>query len=328
MRTVLVILLLSTAAFADDTVVLKNGDKLSGKIVGMGGGKLTIETAHSGKVTVDWAQVASIKSDGKVKVRLSTGEMLEGTLDAGEAGRLKIATEGPSAPVEVELGKVTHFNEPPVAWHGGIDLAARATDGNTHTKSFLLSAQGVRESEGDRITIKALWKYSENDGVLSERNAYGLGKYDYKFSEKLYAYASVELFTDIFKDLRLRTVVSAGAGYTFVKSDDWDFSAEAGIAWLDNDFRVSKDESHLGARLATHLRVKLPLGFNFTDDLTYYPNFDESDDWQIHNEAAVSTDLGGGWTFKAGWILDFDNDPPVGAEEHDDTYFIGLGYHF
>ncbi len=327
-RALLLAGLLSMPALADDEVTLKNGDKLTGKVVGMAGGRLVFETPHSGTLKIDWVQIATLKTDGKVKVRLATGEMLDGKLSAGEAGRLKIESEAPAAPVEVDLGKVTHLNEPPTQWHGSVDVAARATDGNTHTKGLLVAIEGTRETEVDKFTLRALWKYAETRGEITERNAYGLGKYQYFFTDQFYAYAGVELFTDKFKDLRLRTVVSAGGGWQVWKSEDWEFAAEAGIAWFDNDFRDGKDESHLGGRLSLRGRVALPLGFEFVDDFTWYPNFDDTADWQIHNEAAIGRSLGGGWTLKIGWILDFDNEPPSGLEEYDNTYFAALGYRF
>jgi hypothetical protein len=37
-----------------DTVWLKNGDKLSGKIIPFDGGKLLIQTQYAGAVTIDW----------------------------------------------------------------------------------------------------------------------------------------------------------------------------------------------------------------------------------------------------------------------------------
>jgi len=328
MKRLILLALLCAPAFADDEVVLKNGDKLTGRVVGMAKGKLVFETKAAGTLAIAWDQIASIRTDAKVRVKLTTGEMLDGKLSAGDGGLLKIESEVPAAPVQVDLAKVTHLNEPPTAWHGSVDIAARATDGNTHTRGLLVAAEGTRATENDRLTLKALFKFSETGGETIERSAFGLGKYQYHFSERLYAYVSVELFHDKFKDLRLRTIVSAGGGYVIHHDETWTLTAELGLAYVDNDFDVSEDESHLGGRLNLHARVALPLGFEIVEDFTYYPNFDESSDWQVHNELTVGRSLGGGWTFKAGWILDYDHEPPLDLEKHDDTYFVGLGYRF
>lgn len=315
-------------ALVPDEVTLKNGDRVTGTVVAMAGGKLQVATAHSGTISIDWTQIASIQTESKVSVRLHSGETVEGRLSTPEAGRLHVIPEDVATPIPVAWGRVTMLNPPPVAWHGFVEAAGRTTDGNTHTNSVLLSAEAEQLAETYRILAKAVFRYGETSGVITERNSYGLGKYEYKFNPDLYGYASAELFSDRFKDLTLRTVVSAGAGYRVYASPEFDLSTELGFGFVDNNFREADDESHSAARLGVLGRAKLPLGFELTNSFVYYANFEDTADWQFRNEGAVATSLGQGWTLRAGVITDFDNEPPEGLEEYDNTYFVGLGYRF
>jgi len=324
----LVVCLMAAVVAADDEVKLKNGDRLTGKITSLAGGKLVLETTHSGPLKIDWAQVVSVKTDNPVKVKMITGELFEGKLSPGENGRLKIETQGAAAPIEVDPAKVTFFNQPPIQWHGSLTASGKATDGNTHVKSFLIAGEGTRETEQDLIFLRAIFRYAKTGGVLTERNGYGIGKYNYKITQDFYAYLSEEMLSDAFKDLRLETITSIGAGYVFLKQKEIDFSAEAGFAYITNDFKVADDESHPGAGVSAKLRVGLPLGFEFKDMFTIYPNFKHSQDYQIRNEATLGTALGGGWTLLGGVITEFDNVPSPGLKKADDTYFIGLGLAF
>jgi len=325
--TILAVLVGSAAAAHADEVTLKNGDRLTGKIVDLVGGKLRIDTGHSGVVSVDWTQVASIKTDAKIKVKLVSGEVVEGTLGAGQEGRLRIESGG-AGPLEIPPDRVKAFNEPPVAWHGSIDVAARTTDGNTHTTTMLVAADALRATESDRLYFKAVFRYGETQNVITERNAFGQVKYDYLLSEKIYAFVSGEVLSDKFKDLSLRTVLAAGVGYIFLKSPEMDFWGDAGLAFVDNDFREASDESHTGGRISAHARRVLPFGFEAVDDVVYLPNFEDSGDWQLRNDFAVTTGLGQGWTLKAGMITEYDNDPPTDRRKYDDIYYVGLGYRF
>jgi putative salt-induced outer membrane protein YdiY len=311
-----------------DEVKLTNGDRLTGAVKSLAGGKLVIATLHEGTVTVDWAQVASVRTHGKVAVKMTTGEVVEGLLVEAPAGRIKVATEGAAAPIEIEFAKVSKLNEPPTQWHGSLNLALKVTDGNTHNQSFLFAAEGTRETENDLFILRAVFRYGKQSGELTERNAYGLAKYNYTFYRGLYGYLSAELLSDYFKDLNLNTVISAGIGYEVFKEDWIDLTAELGIAYMNNDFRVADDESHLGGRAGLRLRMALPLGFEFRDNLTVYPNFEDSQDYQARNEATLGTALGGGWSLLGGMITDFDNEPSPGLRKYDDTYFLGLGYTF
>ena len=323
-------LLLGPSFAGADEVVLKNGDKLTGKVLGMAGGRLAFETPHSGVVKIDWAQVASLKSDEKVKVKLATKEMVEGKLAPAGEGKMNVQSEGAAQPVVVEYAKVTHLNEPPTQWHGFIDIAGRTTDGNTHTKGLVVAFEGVRATEDDQFTLRGLFRYGEKSGELQDQNGFGMAKYQYTLWEGLYAYASAEFFHDHFKDLKLRTVISAGAGYLIAK-DAWiihDLSAEAGLAYMDNNYIEADDESHLGARLGGHVRIELPLGLEAIDDVVFYPNFKHNSDWQMHNEASISTALGKGWSFRIGVITDYDARTPVDIARRDDVYFAGIAYKF
>jgi hypothetical protein len=326
--TAMLLLVMVTVSQADDEVKLKNGDRLTGTVKSLSGGKLVLETAHSGPLKIDWSQVATVTIAGPTKVKLTTGETLEGKISPGAEGRLKIDSGGTVAPVEVDMTKVTHLNEPPAQWHGALSASAKATDGNTHLRSFLIAGEAIRETELDQLLARAIFRYAEDSGDLIERNSYGIAKYSYKFTPQFYGYVSEELQGDTFKDLRIGTITSIGVGYVFLKEDWIDFSAEAGFAYFTNDHRVAPDESHPGARISARLRVALPLGFEFKDIFTIYPNFEDSQDFTIRNEATLGTKLGGGWTLLGGVITEFDKTPTPGLRRNDDTYFIGLGYTF
>ncbi len=321
------LLLLFPAVALADEVVMKNGDKITGKVVDLAGGKLKVETAHSGVIVLDWGQVASLKTDGPVKVKLVTGETVEGKIGAGQDGKILVESPG-AGPLELAPDRVKAFNEPPVAWHGSVDLAARTSDGNTRSTSMLLALEASRATEADRLLFKAVFRYGETKDVITERNGYGQAKYDYFFSERVYGFVSGEVLSDKFKDLQLRSVIAAGAGYVFLKSPELDFWGDAGIAYVDNDLRDGKDEAHTGARISAHLRRALPLGFELVDDVVLLPNFEDGNDWQLRNDLALTTALGQGWTFKGGMITEYDHDPPSGLRKNDDIYYVGLGYKF
>lgn len=306
---------------ADDEVKLKNGDRLTGKVAGMDGGKLTVETSHSGKVVVDFAQVASLKTEGPVKVNLASGQDVEGPLEYAE-GKLKVGG------ADTDFSTVKAFNKPPVAWHGNVNLGWRSTDGNVHNRSGIATAELIRKSDHDEILFRGIARYGETEGVLTERNAYGIGKYSRTITGDLYGYASFEALGDEFKDLDAQYIGSLGLGYVFVKEKWMDFSAEAGAAWVDNRYEVAPDEGHAGGRASATLRLDLPLNFVLKDIFTIYPNFEDSADYQVRNEATLTNALGAGWNFIAGVITEYDHEPSPGRVSHDNTYFAGLGFTF
>ena len=322
-QTLCALLLLAGAVTlsADDEVKLKNGDRLSGKVAGMDGGKVTVETPHSGKVVVDFAQIASLKTAVPVKVMLASGQEVEGPLDYAD-GKLKVGG------ADTDFSTVKAFNKPPVGWHGNVNLGWRSTDGNVHTRSGIGTAEIVRKTDYNEILFRGIARYGETEGVLTERNAYGIAKYSHIITGDLYGYASFEALGDEFKDLDAQYIASVGLGYIIVKEKWMDWSAELGLAWVDNRYEIAPDEGHAGARGSTTLRIDLPLNFVFKDIFTIYTNFEDSSDYQIRNEATLTTALGAGWNFIAGVITEYDHEPAAGRVSHDNTYFAGLGFTF
>lgn len=324
MRTILtaLFLLLASTAFADDEVKLKNGDRITGKITGLAGGKLVVETKAEGKVSIDWTQVLSVKSDDPLRLKLLNGDLVEGKASPSAEGKIKIDA------TDIEMAQVAKINEPAVQWHGNLNLAAKGTDGNTLTKSFLVAAEGSLESESDVILLRGLFRYGQQNGLLSERNAYLLGKYQYKFNPTFYAYASEEFLSDTFKDIGAQSITSVGVGFEIIKESWVDLSAEVGIAYITTDFQAAIDESHIGARLAARGRLALPLGFEAKDTVIVYPNFKYGPNFQVRNEFTLGTSLGGGWNLLGGIITEFNNRPSPGLNNTDNTYFLGIGFSF
>lgn len=327
LAAVLVVFLVGSA-LADDVVTLKNGDRLTGTVVDMNGGKLKFKTAYAGEVVIDWAQIQSLTTAGAVKVKLVDGELLEGKVSTTEAGTLKIEGEALKGPVELGPAKVSKINETPTEWHGSVDVGYFQTGGNSRKISAIAAVNLLRETDRDKFQIRADFRYGRERGVTTDRKAYGLVKYAYKFTERFYGYISEEVFHDFTKDLRVGTVTSVGVGYDIIKAEHTDLSAEAGIAYMTNDYRNSPDEGHVGGRVFVHFRQDLFLGLVFVNDLTFYPNFERGRDWQARDEASISAGLGKGLTARIGAIWDYDHEPPAHNFRHDVVYFATLGYRF
>ncbi len=64
-----------------DTVVMKNGDRLTGEVKKLENGVLYVDTDYvSGSIGIDYLQVARIESTGRYQVVLNSGERFSGTI--------------------------------------------------------------------------------------------------------------------------------------------------------------------------------------------------------------------------------------------------------
>jgi len=177
----LVVLFFYNCAMADE-VILVNGDRLSGRIVSITDGILTLETSYSEPVKLKFEAVDRMSSSEPVEIHLSDGEILKGKI-TGEVHR-KIAVKAGVNREQVTVGfdSITALNPPPqkpVTWKGDITLGGNWQDGNSDTLSISAGGLATRRTEKDRFRINVLYNQAKNSGQRTAENTYGQLKYDY-----------------------------------------------------------------------------------------------------------------------------------------------------
>src|SRR5713226_2935133 len=100
---VLALTFVSGILFADQ-LTLKNGDRVTGKILKKDGDKITIKSDLMGEVTIPWDAVTAITSDEALTVVLPDGKSVAGKVSSAE-GKVAVAT--PAAVETAPLPKVS-----------------------------------------------------------------------------------------------------------------------------------------------------------------------------------------------------------------------------
>src|SRR6478672_10660092 len=83
-----------------DEVVFKNGDRLTGTIKSVDGGKLTIDTKVAGVVIVDMGDVQTFSTDAPVQLRLNDKTVMRDKINAQGVA----ATQPTTGPAQVAAG--------------------------------------------------------------------------------------------------------------------------------------------------------------------------------------------------------------------------------
>src|SRR5690242_17078943 len=89
----LAFLLVSCRVMAADSVQLKNGNRLTGKILKLQQEKLALETDYAGTIVIAWTKVENVSTEQSREVELANGRRLSGVIHP--------ATEG----LEISLGQ-------------------------------------------------------------------------------------------------------------------------------------------------------------------------------------------------------------------------------
>lgn len=160
-----------------DEVLLANGDRVTGKVLALSEGKLTVETPYNKALEIDWALVKSLRIDSApAEIVLTDGTRLKGTTELGAEGGLAVSTDS-AGPVTVPvLSLVSQINPPqvkPVTYTGDAQAAAALTSGNSETLNANFSGKFVARSKRQRLTLRGLYHYGEYRDRLSAQEASG-----------------------------------------------------------------------------------------------------------------------------------------------------------
>ncbi len=325
--------LLAAGAVWADTVVLVNGDRLSGRVVSLDAGKLVFATAYAGEVKLPWNQLRSLESDASVRVQLADGSLLNGRLLAAPDGQARIKVSDLVETAPIPMAQVTALNPPTdrdkVKLSGHANLGGTFSRGNTEEDTLHASAEMVARTPSNRYTVGGEVNEASKQGATTTSNWRLNMKYDHFFKDKRYLY-TVGLFeSDRQADLNLRTSLGFGAGWQVFEEARRNLSLEGGLSVVNEDYKVAPDQSFPSLRAALKYdqllwddRVKF---FHASELLASVEN---SSDYLVKTRTGVRIPVSKALNFSTQVNLDYDALPAPGKDSTDTALIFSVGYGF
>ena len=319
------VLCLPFVANADD-LRLKNGDRITGTVTSLANGTLTFK-ATGGDLKVAWADVASLAIAQPMLVTVGTAPPISATFAAADAnGRITLVPGGPAA-----LADIVTLSRPQPAWiiTGGAGAGIVETAGNTQVNNVRLSGDVVATGAADRYTVAAVATHANDRGVETARNWSATGKYDRFVTKRLFVNANSNFTNDRFRDIDLRTALGAGVGYQLIDTPRMKLTADAGLAWVNENFRTISDDNYTAAHESVGLQIQALPGrvqlFHLHDG---YFGISGDNKMFIRTQNGVRLGLAAGFVTTIGEDLDYDRRPSPGRRQTDRTFSLTLGYRF
>jgi len=339
--TCTVLLLALAFQISADQITLKNGDRVTGKIVKTDGGKLVVTTDLLGDVSVDLAAVTIITTDQPIYVTLADGRTVSGTMTAS-ADKVELrAASANVVSVDRSAIKVIRSEAEHVAyegslnpgllegWSGGADVGFALTSGNSDTINLAIGLAAERQTSNDKTTIYAASIYNR-DSTSGESNTIantirGGIRYDRDLNRKLFAYGFTDLEHNGLQDLTLRFVVGGGLGYHAIRNERTQLDLLGGLDWNREFFRGDfNDRSTAEAQLGQTLSHRFSSRVSLKEQLFFFPNLTDGGTYRINFDASLVTDI----SRRIGWQLTLSDrylsDPPPGLQQNDLLLTTGL----
>ncbi|MBK5416830.1 DUF481 domain-containing protein [Pseudomonas sp. TH31] len=224
-----------------DTVWLKNGDKLSGKITLFDGGKLLIQTAYAGAVPIDWKQVKTLESDQELLVKQDAynGEKAK-SLKAAEDGKVTLANG--EAPKTVELASIQQILKPkPVVedlvWKGNVDMALDYQRAEKDTDDYDVGFKTSARHGRWRHTAEGEYNREFQDGEVTTDNWRAEYSLDRFLTDNWFWQGRLNYKSDHVEELARQRVVGTGPGYQFWDNELGAFSLGSLLNRTDYEYR-------------------------------------------------------------------------------------------
>jgi len=321
----LTVLCAASAANADE-LRRKDGDRITGVVTSLAGGTLTFK-ATGGDLKVAWSEVASLAIEQPMLVTVGTAAPVSATFAAADAnGRVTLVPGGPIALIDIVA-----LSRPQPAWvfTGGAGAGIVQTAGNTQVNNLRLSGDMVATGAVDRYTSSVIVTHAKDRGIETARNWSATGKYDRFVRSRLFINANSNFTNDRFRDIDLRTALGAGVGYQVLDTARTKLTADAGLAWVNENFRTISDDNYTAAHESASLQIQaLP------DRIQLFHLHDGYFGVSGDNKMFIRTQNGARLGLAAGFVttieedVDYDRRPSPGRRQTDRTFSLTLGYRF
>lgn len=206
-----------------DTVWMKNGDRLTGKVSLLNNNKLILDTDYAGSVSISWNKVSTLETKEPLIIKLSQDQQEKvKAIKPSKEGKIQLVNGG--EPQEIALNDITQIIKPKplvedLIWSGKIGVALDYKKGEKNTSTADLDFQTKLQHGKWRHTISGEYYRKSTDGNVSTDNYqldYALDRF---INENWFWQNNANYKIDRIEDLYKQYTFGTGPGYQF-----WDNS--------------------------------------------------------------------------------------------------------
>ena len=340
-------LLLVVRSGRADTLVLKNGDHLTGTVVSSGGKELTLNTNFAGEIKVKWLTIAEVKSDLPLYVVTSDKKTLSGKVTT-EDGNLVVHTRDAGA-VRVPFADVTEIRSQSAqaayeksqhpgileAWKGGANVGFALGRGNSETTNLATGFTAVRKTPHDQTTLYFTSLYASDDrpgGGTTANLVTGGARYDRNLTKRIFAFGSADYTHDGLQGLDVRSIYSGGLGYHLINTDKTTLDLLAGVDYTRETYsgrtnagRHGTVRNLAGATAGESFVHKFGSTTVLTEQFYLYPNLISNGQYRFALDAVSVTKINKWFGLQLSISDRYVSNPPiVGTKPNDLILSTGI----
>lgn len=345
------------AADPPDTVILTDGETLSGKLLKATGKDITFHSDSAGDVTVPWAKIKELHTTRRFAVvpkglqfkrQESDGKVPRGTLTFAD-GKIQL-TPAPGQPAQsiapADAGFILDEDAYQKALHnpgfgedwkgavtGGISLIEATQKSETFTGAAHL-VRAIPTEDWLAARNRTLFDFTASYGKVDQPNTPEVktdlihfdAERDEYFSPRMYALGQAAFDHNYSQGLSLQQTYSGGAGWTVIKSDKQTLDLKATASYISQRFNGAANKNLIGSVFGEVYHRNLPAGIKFDEQLTFIPAYNNTSAYSGNAGAGATMALYKRLSLNVSTLDTFLNDPPPGFKKNSYQFTTGVTY--
>lgn len=323
-------LLLFSLAFqiAASEITLKNGDRLTGKIVDESDEAITIETEYAGRVKISRSHIEKVVANPTAKAATIPVEVKPPVPKPEKAVIPPTTTQ---LVKKTSHGFANRLRSLATGWEGNANIGFSYTSGNSNNITMTTGLRAAKANPVHSISIYARSLWNSNHGShtnITTQNAFwGGARYDRTLNRRVFGFISYDFERDKPRRLDFRSVPGGGLGHRTIKNDRTELEFIAGGAW-NRTWQAGSDTNTPEALAGFTFRQKLNDRLKFQNAFTYFQNVTDKNEYRFLFDATFSADV----TKKVGFYISlgdrFNSDPNGASKKNDFLFTTGLKWNF
>ncbi len=322
----------SAMTFAEDVIVLKNGDRISGEVKKMEAGDLHIDAGYGENIfIIDWEEVERIESSAYFAVETSGGNRLSGSIRTDPEASRRILVEEQGATVPLEHSELVSLTPIDAGFWGrfgtSVDFGMSLTKAD-ETKQFNTRATASYLTDNWSLEGNVDSLFNAREGVPdTKRNELGTS-FRYFLTERWFSVTFGNFLQSDELQLDLRSTIGSGIGRFLVRNNRWLLSINGGGDWTNENFEdpLVSDKNSAEAFGAIEFNAFNIGDLNILALFSVFPSLTEPGRVRMNFRNDFKWDLPQDLYFSVGFTSNFDSSPPTDTPRNDYIFSTSVGW--
>lgn len=315
-----------------DTLVLRNGDRVTGEFRQLQRGIVTFKTDAASTIYIKWPRVITAKTEKTFEIVMADGSTHLGSLpELGEAGRLNILIESRTfdvardSVVEMVRIKKTVWERLDGDVSAGLDFTQQ------ESKLDLNLATSIDYNVAhNRFGLNFSGTFTRQDEVDDIRRGNASALYARELSNSWFWAGGADAQSNSQLSLDFAWSIGSGPGRYLVRTNRVMLGSWIGLYYRTEQYEAEEVRTTIPLSLTTDFQwfVWSGLSTDVSSRLVISPILDDSGRWQITFVTSLSRELVSSLYLSIGVTEIYDSRPPTDANKNDFSFTSSLGWTF